>query len=280
MIERKWVDIDGTRIFYLEAGSGNTEAEKPVLLFIHGFLMRADGFDKLIAELSADYRIFAPDLPGCGESGYLMDPMPTFAKYAGFIHRFCEELKLKKPAVIGHSMGGGITIAAAALFPGLFRRAVLIDSISYEVKQPFKVKVVMMPGIGRFIFMRLYGCFNPPDRYTMHSMPVLFLLIFGLFSCQNYLNAPTNAASDQNESSRVVYTTARDIDIGANNWMFIIGAMTNPQGRIYQWTGPGWSMLPSGAAMKIAVEPKGAPWVITSSGTIHWSDGDVWLQAQ
>jgi pimeloyl-ACP methyl ester carboxylesterase len=90
-------------------------------------------------------------------------------------------------------MGGGITIAAAAAYPDLFSRAVLIDSISYDVKQPFKVKMVLAPVIGRLIFMKLYGwsmfsdyfkndvffdaklidmdmlknyydCFNPPKR--------------------------------------------------------------------------------------------------------------------
>jgi hypothetical protein len=71
--------------------------------------------------------------------------------------------------------------------------------------------------------------------------------------------------------------TAQDIDIGANGSVHIIGTET-PQGRIYNWTGSSWSMYPCGAALKVAVDPSGIPWVVTSSGSIHRWDGGQWIQ--
>jgi hypothetical protein len=71
--------------------------------------------------------------------------------------------------------------------------------------------------------------------------------------------------------------TARDIAIGANGSVHIIGTET-PQGRIWRWTGSGWSRYNLGAAMKIAVAPDGTPWVVTSSGSIHYWNGSSWIQ--
>lgn len=161
-----WIDVDGIRTFYLESRPAGKETGKPTLLFIHGYLVRSTCFKFLTDALAGEYRILAPDLPGCGRSGDLPDGAPSFGRFASFIARFCALTGLDRPVVIGHSMGGGATIAAASTHPELFRAAVLIDSISYGVSQPLKVKLVRLPGLGKLIFKKLYGWSMFLDYFT------------------------------------------------------------------------------------------------------------------
>lgn len=72
--------------------------------------------------------------------------------------------------------------------------------------------------------------------------------------------------------------TARDLDIGANGDIYKIGMEGTPQGRISKWNGSSWDMLPSGAAVSIAVTSDGIPVVITQWNSIHYWNGSSWIQ--
>src|ERR1700749_1946213 len=66
---------------------------------------------------------------------------------------------------------------------------------------------------------------------------------------------------------------------GGQVWM--IGTHPgSPNGGIYQWTGNGWKRQPgdqqSGAAVKIAVDSSGNPWVINSQNKIYVWRGKRW----
>jgi pimeloyl-ACP methyl ester carboxylesterase len=91
------VDVDGFNIFYREAGP----KDAPVLLLLHGFPSASHMFRDLIAQLSDQFRLIAPDLPGFGQSdmpertkfGY------TFDNIAGVINRFTEVIGLGRFAI-------------------------------------------------------------------------------------------------------------------------------------------------------------------------------------
>jgi hypothetical protein len=72
---------------------------------------------------------------------------------------------------------------------------------------------------------------------------------------------------------------AADIAIGPDNSVYILGTET-PQGLPYRWTGSSWQWLGAGAATRITVDPKGNPWVCTSSGSLHrWNPTtQAWIQ--
>jgi pimeloyl-ACP methyl ester carboxylesterase len=91
------VDVDGFNIFYREAGP----RDAPVLLLLHGFPTASHMFRDLIPQLSSQFRLIAPDLPGFGQSD-----MPertkfsfTFDNIAGVIDRFTEVIKLGRFAI-------------------------------------------------------------------------------------------------------------------------------------------------------------------------------------
>ena len=91
------VGVDGFNIFYREAGP----KDAPVLLLLHGFPTASHMFRDLIPQLSSQFRLIAPDLPGFGQSD-----MPertkfsfTFDNIAGVIDRFTEVIKLGRFAI-------------------------------------------------------------------------------------------------------------------------------------------------------------------------------------
>src|SRR5262249_57994125 len=97
----------GTRIEVVEAGKGKD------LFYLHG----AGGHmpaDPLIAALATKYRVSAPLLPGYGRSegeDGLRDMLDVTLHALDIL----EKLKLRKPIVVGHSMGGMIAAEMAAI---------------------------------------------------------------------------------------------------------------------------------------------------------------------
>lgn len=73
---------------------------------------------------------------------------------------------------------------------------------------------------------------------------------------------------------------AKDIGAGSDNGIWIIGCEPSANGlgnEIFYWNNPGWNKF-SGGAIRIAVEPTGHPWVITSNSTnnIFERNGSSW----
>ncbi|MFI4935746.1 MAG: alpha/beta fold hydrolase [Caulobacterales bacterium] len=117
-METKTVQTRHAPIRYLEGGSGQP------LVFIHG----AGGVmaeDPLLNALAANYHVYAPFLPGYGESeecGSLRD-MLDFTLHTWDV---VEALGVKDPILVGHSMGGMIAAEMACLAPNDVSRLVLI----------------------------------------------------------------------------------------------------------------------------------------------------------
>jgi len=115
--------VDGLSLFYVAAGAG-----APVL-FVHGNLGSSAWWKKSM-DLPG-WRAVALDLPNFGRSG----PVPGYdpdtadlATYAEYVARFIEELRLDRPVVVAHSLGGAVAQALVARRPELVRALVLVDS--------------------------------------------------------------------------------------------------------------------------------------------------------
>lgn len=103
---------------YLHGGEG------PPLVFLHG----AGGItpeDPFLAELARRYTVFAPFLPGYGETEDCADlrDMLDFTLHTWDV---VEGLGLKDPVLVGHSMGGMIAAEMAAVAPHDVTRLALI----------------------------------------------------------------------------------------------------------------------------------------------------------
>ncbi len=111
------------RFHYLEWGR---EGASPVLL-LHGGNQSAHAWDLVSLNLSAHYRVLALDQRGHGDSEWnrgahygISDMMPDARDFVG-------ALGLARPVVVGHSMGGMVTLALACTHPKLVRAVVIVD---------------------------------------------------------------------------------------------------------------------------------------------------------
>ena len=113
----------GARIQVIEAGKGKD------LLFLHS----AGGHlpnDLLIAALATRYRVLAPLLPGYGESSG-EDELRDMLDVTLHTLDVLEALKLKKPIVVGHSMGGMIAAEMAAIAHTEIEKLCLAEAIRH-----------------------------------------------------------------------------------------------------------------------------------------------------
>lgn len=113
---------DGVTLAFEEAGSG-----RPPLLFIHGWTCDRSYFAPQFKHFRRTHRVVSVDLRGHGQSDKPQQDY-TMALFAEDLAWLCGQLKLTKPVMIGHSMGGVIALEMAARFPELPAAIVALDS--------------------------------------------------------------------------------------------------------------------------------------------------------
>lgn len=96
------------KLHFQVTGSG-----KVPLICIHGWACHGGQFLELSRLLGKDFRIFLLDLPGHGRTP-LDEFLPGFESYAGEIIDFVLMHRLERPILLGHSMGGMLSLIAAA----------------------------------------------------------------------------------------------------------------------------------------------------------------------
>lgn len=117
------VDVDGTDVHYLAWG----EPGRRGLVFVHGGGAHAHWWTHVAAPYARDFRVVAIDLSGHGDSGWRTqytleqwsDEVMAVAAHAGIAG---------PPVIVGHSMGGFVTIATAALHSDALAGVIVVDS--------------------------------------------------------------------------------------------------------------------------------------------------------
>ena len=117
-MDLKTVETKKAPVRYLEGGAG------PALVYLHG----AGGItadDPLLNKLAQAYHVYAPLLPGYGDS----EEAPEIRDMLDFtLHTWdvVEALGISRPILVGHSMGGMIAAEMAAVAPNDVAKLALI----------------------------------------------------------------------------------------------------------------------------------------------------------
>ena len=106
-------DVDGTRVFYREAGP----AGAPGVLLLHGFPTSSHMYRDLIPHLAADFRVVAPDLPGFGFTEPAAGYTYSFARLAETVGRFTEVVGLPRFALYVFDYGAPVGFRVAVAHP-------------------------------------------------------------------------------------------------------------------------------------------------------------------
>jgi pimeloyl-ACP methyl ester carboxylesterase len=133
--------IHGYERAYRMAGRG------PALLFLHGIGDDSATWLELLASLSADHTVIAPDLLGHGASA---KPRADYsvAAYACGMRDLLTALDVDRVTVVGHSLGGGVAMQFAYQFPERCERLVLVGSGGVGASVHPLLRLAAAPGAG------------------------------------------------------------------------------------------------------------------------------------
>lgn len=101
---------------------------QPVML-VHGFGEDHRVWDAQTVELEKRFMLILPDLPGSGTSELTDDV--SMENLAESLHAILEAEKLDSVAMLGHSMGGYVTLAFAEKYPDMLKAFGLVHSTAY-----------------------------------------------------------------------------------------------------------------------------------------------------
>ncbi len=114
---------------YRAAGSG------PPVVFLHGLWASSGEWSRAFDLFSPRYRLYAPDLPGHGQSPARL-PW-RLREIAALLAAWMRALEIPPATIVGHSMGGALAIILAAAEPQLAQRLVLVNTVGLPIQRPF-----------------------------------------------------------------------------------------------------------------------------------------------
>jgi pimeloyl-ACP methyl ester carboxylesterase len=176
-MELKTLTYQSSSIFYRIIGKG-----KPVVL-IHGFGEDGAIWNNQVEGLKDHFQLIIPDLPGSGKSAVISGQLAPdsyrvgIEDYAEVVRAILDEEKLAGSVMIGHSMGGYITLAFAEKYPGMVFSLGLVHSSAFadsnEKKQARSrsIEFIKNNGAHEFLKTSIPGLFKghegskPPDPY-------------------------------------------------------------------------------------------------------------------
>ncbi|MGD0701941.1 MAG: alpha/beta hydrolase [Trebonia sp.] len=152
---------------YLAETPPSVNANRDLVLCVHGMSGAATNWTDLMAELAPDFDCAAVDLPGSGYS-------PPPAKRSGYsvkalaatVIRLIERLERGPVHLIGNSMGGAVSIRVAAARPDLVRTLTLVSPVLPD-RRPHRATlhfpVLALPFIGQRL-VRYWAKVPPENR--------------------------------------------------------------------------------------------------------------------
>ena len=114
---------DGVPIHYSVQGKGDL-----ALVFVHCWACDRTYWDNQVPEFSRNYRVVTIDLPGHGESGQGRKEW-SIDSFGQDVKTVVTKLDLKRVVLVGSSMGGPISVAAARSMPDRVVAIVPVDSL-------------------------------------------------------------------------------------------------------------------------------------------------------
>jgi pimeloyl-ACP methyl ester carboxylesterase len=151
---------------FFDSGSGFP------LVFLHGFCESNKIWLNLSTKLSDQYRIICPDLPGFGKSP-LPDTEFSLEEIGDSLVIWLKNQGIEKCMVIGHSLGGYISLEILRKHQGFVKAICLFNSAAFEDTDDKKenrnklIEFIGQHGVSPFLKTFVPSLFYPPtaDKY-------------------------------------------------------------------------------------------------------------------
>jgi len=136
-----FIDVDGVRVHYQEAG----DEHAPAMILIHGFASSTLVWSKVFLKLAeAGYRVIAVDMLGYGYSAKPRNGEYTIAGQAKLLARLLDRLGIPRAIFVGSSYGGAVAATCALDYPDRVEKLILVGPVNNN--RPLE-----------FTLMRLFG---------------------------------------------------------------------------------------------------------------------------
>lgn len=159
------IRCEDSRLCYFDEGQGEP------LVLLHGFCGSSEYWERVIPLLSDSYRLIVPDLRGHGASPAPMGAY-TIEQMADDVAVLLDALELPRVTLLGHSLGGYITLSFAQRHPSRLKAFGLIHSTGYpdgeeaKEKRLAAVSAIQSEGITAFVDGLVPGLFAPRTAET------------------------------------------------------------------------------------------------------------------
>jgi pimeloyl-ACP methyl ester carboxylesterase len=144
-----FIDLDGNRIHYVDRGRG------PTIVMIHGLTGQLRHFTYALMDLLTDeFRVIALDRPGSGYSRRANAASARLTAQGDLIAKFIQTMGVERPLVVGHSLGGAISLAIALNHPECAGGFALVAPLTHpqdEAPAPFRGLVIQSNWIRKLV---------------------------------------------------------------------------------------------------------------------------------
>ena len=146
-----------------------TKPAENTLVFLHGFCENKTLWNDLISKLPEKFHCVALDLPGYGEN---LEPVEDYSieAMAEAVHDELKKLHIRKFILVGHSLGGYVSLAFAEKYPKmlqglcLFHSSALADSEEKKASRNKTIDFVKKHGVEVFMDSFVAPLFAPENR--------------------------------------------------------------------------------------------------------------------
>lgn len=141
---------------------------KETLVLLHGFMENLSIWSDMQPHLSENFSLVKIDLPGHGQSDILAE-VHTMELMAEEVKKVLDHQKLEKVHLLGHSMGGYVSLAFAEKFPDSLKSLTLFFSTYFpddEEKKNQRIKSyrIISDSFSHYARVGIPNLFNPNER--------------------------------------------------------------------------------------------------------------------
>ncbi len=125
-----------------------TQGSGPDIILVHGFASSSEVWSDLVQEISPDYKIHLVQITGfAGSRASEHKPVSFLTEVRSEIVRYINEESLERPTVIGHSMGGLLSLLIASDEVPELERVIVVDALPFYslIFNPFATADMVMP---------------------------------------------------------------------------------------------------------------------------------------
>jgi pimeloyl-ACP methyl ester carboxylesterase len=145
VFEDRYIKVGNVNTRYWSAGEkGST------VILLHGVGCSVEFWERNIAALAREHRVFAVDIVGFGRTDKPAVDY-TFQLMADFVLDFMKTMGIDKASLVGNSMGGGISMTVAAQAPDRVKKIVLVDPVGLGRKLSPVMRIMSLPVIGNVL---------------------------------------------------------------------------------------------------------------------------------